>query len=152
MEDTGHALKYCRNHYCAYEHGCEEQRWQTSNSCERHTCRSDACNRRISDKRAAIFCSDGTDNDPAHECATAQCTRERFTLNNSKHCVYHICRDYMPSENCGNEGAPQRGGYCESHERCVNSGCNNLRFVNGMGQRQVRCEDREDPTPSDRMQ
>ncbi|KAK9778173.1 hypothetical protein SCAR479_05143 [Seiridium cardinale] len=143
--DNYRALKHCKDHYCIFEHECDDQRKDTSSACERHTCRADGCNRKISGIQGAVYCSDGDDSNPPHECRNAQCTREAFAAVDSRFCVYHICRDYMRPTNCRNEGNPQKDGYCETHERCVLDGCGKLRFVNGRGERQGLCVDHARP-------
>ncbi|KAK6066630.1 NFX1-type zinc finger-containing protein [Seiridium cupressi] len=145
VTDNYRALKHCKDHYCTFEHECDDQRKDTSSACERHTCRVDSCNRKISGIQGAVYCSEGDDSNPPHECRNAQCTREAFAAVDSRFCVYHICRDYMRPTNCKNGGNPQKDGYCETHERCVLDGCVKLRFVNGRGERQDLCVDHARP-------
>lgn len=135
---NGNRLKFCKNHCCEFGHGCDEQRQGTSVACDKHICVLTGCNNKRSDTAGSLYCSDGD-----HECKASACTRESYTLSKSSYCIYHICREYQPPVNCSGQGDQQKGGYCDKHERCEESGCNNVRAVNSVGDRQTKCSNRE---------
>ncbi|KAI0153948.1 hypothetical protein BJ166DRAFT_627812 [Pestalotiopsis sp. NC0098] len=137
---NGNRLKFCKNHCCEFGHGCDEQRQGTSVACDKHICVLTGCNNKRSDTAGSLYCSDGD-----HECKASACTRESYTLSKSSYCIYHICREYQPPVNCSGQGEQQKGGYCDKHERCEESGCNNVRAVNSVGDRQTKCSNHLSP-------
>lgn len=146
---SGKVLSHCKDHYCDYEHECDDERSVGGTGCEKHTCRDPGCNKKLTDTEAAIYCED-------HECKTKQCWGRKYqNVVRSDRCTQHICRDYL-RERCEKEGDVRYEYYCDLHQRCEVDGCNEARHQE-KGVMRPRCQKREQnppylPVPSHRQQ
>jgi hypothetical protein len=136
---SGKVLSHCKDHYCEFEHDCDDERLTDSTGCSKHTCKDSYCTKKLAATASAIYCDD-------HECKTKQCWNRRYIdVVNSDRCTEHICRDYL-KEKCDREGDSKYEYYCEIHQRCEVEGCSDPRYQE-KGKMKTKCQRRKKTFP-----